>query len=68
MLIVFAIREYSHYLHDTRRDALIDTLTDKLMSRSFTEYKEQTTPAPVFEPVSKDDDDLYYQEIEDNKR
>lgn len=67
LLIVFIIREYTHYIHDTRRDKLISELTSKVMAESFTEYVEKTAPTPVFEPVSNDDNKLYWQEIEDNK-
>jgi len=67
MLAVFLIREYTHYIHDTRRDKLISELTSKVMAESFTEYVEKTTPPKLFEPVSKDDKDMYWQEIEENK-
>lgn len=67
LLAVFIIREYTHHIHDTRRDKLISELTSKVMAESFTEYVEKTTPAPVFDPVSKDDKELYWQEIEENK-
>lgn len=67
MLAIFLAREYTHFIHDTRRDKLISELTDKVMADSFTEYVEKTTPLPVFDPVSKDDKELYWQEIEENK-
>lgn len=66
-VLILLVREYSHYLQDTRRDELIDRLTDKIKARDFTEYKEMTTPIPTYAPVSNDDDDLYDKEIEDNK-
>lgn len=68
MLAVFIVREYTHYIHDTRRDKLISELTSKVMAESFTEYVEKTTPVPLFEPVSNDDSKLYWQEIEENKQ
>lgn len=40
---------------------------DRLMSKDLTEYKEQTAAPITYAAVSKDDDDLYRQEIEDNK-
>lgn len=68
MLLVFIIREYTHYLHDSRKDKLISELTDKIKAKDFTEYKEQTTPTPLFEPVSKSDEDLWIEEIERNRQ
>lgn len=68
LTIIFITREYLNHKQSLKHDELIDTLTNKLMARDFTEYQEATQPPRVFEPVSKDDDDMYYQEIEDNKR
>lgn len=67
LVIIFAIREYSHHQQDTRRDALISELTDKIKAHDLRDYKDNTEPTRTFEPVSKDDRDLYHQEIEDNK-
>lgn len=68
LLIIFMVREYSHHIHDKRRDKLISELTSKVMAESFTEYVEKTTPTPVFDPVSNDDNKLYWQEIEEAKK
>lgn len=68
MLAIFIIREYTHYMHDTRRDKLISELTDKIKAKDFTEYREAITPPQVFEPVSKSDEDMWMQEIEEAKQ
>ena len=68
MLIVYLTREITHYIHDTRRDQLISELTDKIKAKDFTEYVEATKPTPLFEPVSKSDEELWLQEIEDNRQ
>jgi hypothetical protein len=66
--IIFAIRETTHNLHDTRRDKLISELTDKIKAKDFTEYSENTKPMQRFEPVTNDDKELYYKEIEEMKQ
>jgi hypothetical protein len=66
--IIFAIREITHYLHDIRRDKLISELTDKIKAKDFTEYSENTKPMQRFEPVTNDDKELYYKEIEEMKQ
>ena len=68
MIIIFAIRELSHHLHDTRRDNLISELTDKIKAKDFTEYSDNTKPQQKFEPVNNDDTELYYKEIEEMKQ
>lgn len=68
LVILFVAREINSHIHDTRRDQLIDTLTSKLMAKDFTEYQEAITPLPTYEPVMKDDEDLYLQELEEAKR
>lgn len=68
LLVVFALREYTHHTHDTRRDALISELTDKIKARDFTEYKDKTAPVQLFEPVDKSDEDQYWQEVEESKQ
>lgn len=68
MIIIFAIRELSHHLHDTRRDNLISELTDKIKAKDFTEYVEQTKTIQTFEPVSMTDERQYWAEIEEMKQ
>jgi hypothetical protein len=64
---VIALREYAHFEQTKQFHATIDKLSDKLIAKDFTEYKEMTTEPRVFDPVSNDDEDLYEREIEDNK-
>ncbi|UVI31206.1 hypothetical protein [Paenibacillus spongiae] len=68
LLAAFIVREYSHYIHDERRDRLIDALTDKIKARDFTEYRMMTDEVPVYEPVDNDDSNLYNRELQENKR
>lgn len=68
LLAVFLAREITHHIHDTRRDTLISELTDKIKAKDFVEYKQMTEPAPLFEPVSKSDEEQYWQEIEEAKQ
>jgi hypothetical protein len=68
MLILCLAREFTHHIHDTRRDKLISELTDKIKAKDFTEYVEATKPLPLFEPVSKSDEDMYWEEIQENKQ
>lgn len=67
MFCVVALREWTHHLHDTRRDKLIGELTDKIKAKDYTEYVEVSKPAPVFEAVSKSDEEVYWQEVEESK-
>lgn len=66
--VVFAIREMTHYMHDTRRDKLISELTDKIKAKDFKEYTDNTQPAQRFEPVNNTDSELYWKEIEEMKQ
>lgn len=49
------------------QQATIDKLTDKLMARSFVEYKEQTLVVPVSGPVEVSDEEEWAREIESMK-
>lgn len=42
-------------------------LYDRIMSKDLQEYKWNTEEVKIYAPVSKDDNELYEQEIEDNK-
>lgn len=68
MVIVFALREIAHYLQDERKDKLISELTDKIQAKDYTEYVEAKAVTPIFDPVDKNDNDLYWQEIEESKQ
>ncbi|WP_026562485.1 hypothetical protein [Bacillus sp. J37] len=42
-------------------------LMDRLMSKDFAEYKEQTGEMLKFEPITVSEEDEYYREIEESK-
>lgn len=42
-------------------------LLDRIMSKDFVEYKEQTEEPVQYEPVVLSEQDEYYREIEDRK-
>lgn len=65
---MYLVREWINDKNNIAKDKLISELTSKLMAKDFTEYVDNTQAPRVYEPISKDDEDLYYQEIEENKR
>lgn len=67
MFAVIALREWTHHIHDTRRDKLISELTDKIKAKDFVEYTDAIKPAATFEAVSKSDEEMYWEEIEESK-
>lgn len=56
-----------HYKTIDRMQQTIDTLTDKLMSKDFKEYKELTQEPNIYEPVAVTEQEEWAREIEDMK-
>lgn len=62
LTIIVLVREYTNYKHDIKRDALIDTLTNKVMAKDFTEYQEAIQPIKTYEPVDNSEEAEWYRE------
>lgn len=67
VIIVLAIL-YAHQLERNNWSKERKELYDRIQSGTLSDYREQTQPARVYDPVSKSDEELYEMEIEENKR
>lgn len=61
MLIVFIYYRESQ-MQEERKD-----LMDRIMSKDYVEYKEQTTEPISYTPVTMTEEAEYWREIEENK-
>lgn len=60
LLVFLYVREQQN--RDERKDLL-----DRIMSRTFVEYKEQTAAPVKYEPVSVSEQAEYWREIEEHR-
>lgn len=60
LLVFLYVREQQN--RDERKDLL-----DRIMSRTFVEYKENTTAPVKYDPVSVSDAEEYRREIEEHR-
>ncbi|WP_394137445.1 hypothetical protein [Cytobacillus oceanisediminis] len=64
--VITALLVYLHFREEKNRIERKD-LMDRLMSRDFVEYKEMVQEPEKFEPVSLDEEQEYWREIEESK-
>lgn len=70
LIVLLVVREVMHHLSDVRKDRLIAELIGRTSpAQAQPEAEEEQPPAETrtYSPVSKDDEDLYKLEIEQNK-
>lgn len=66
--VIILLQIYNHYKQTKDWQKERKDLYDRIMSKDLQEYKWNTEETKVYAPVSKDDSELYAQEIEDSKQ
>lgn len=64
----FAVQAIMGFYDKKQLHETIDILTDKLMARDFSEYKDKTQATVNYEPVDNSEEAEYIRELEDMKQ
>lgn len=68
LLMTIAVLLVFLYKREEQQQQERKDLLDRIMSRSFVEYKEQTTAPIKYEPVSVSEQAEYWREIEEQRK
>lgn len=65
-IIIIALLYYI-YAKDKQHNELVNDLMDRIMSKDFAEYKDQTTEPKTYDPVVVTEEDEYYRELAESR-